>query len=125
MMNPAPYFLLVEDNSCIRQSICHLLEEYPGGDIVCHANGEKALAEICSRPPDLLLLNHRLGGKMMGSELIFRVRVRYHFPILLISGERMASCLPQSWGLPAFSVLPKPFLPFQLKKVVDSLLKIR
>lgn len=122
MDSDAP-MMLVEDNPCISQSICQMLKTCASPEMICFENGEDALGEILRQAPALLIVNFRLAGKMNGLELIYRVRVRYFFPIILLTGVPYAEIPPAFGELPDCSFLPKPFSPFQLQKLVDLALK--
>ena len=112
--------VIVEDNICISVGMIHLLQAWGYKIQGAYSIAEEALTEIFHRPPDLVLLNVFLDGDMDGIEMIHRIRSRFHFPIVLVSGALIRHLPP----LPQVFILPKPFLPFQLKEIMIEALCI-
>ena len=107
--------IIVEDNLCIASSMEVMLSRWGYNVQGIFSTAEDAWQEVLYSPPDLLLINMHLEGNMNGIEMIFRLRMRFHFPIVLVSGV----LLNQLPSLPEeVNILPKPFLPFQLKQMV-------
>jgi DNA-binding response OmpR family regulator len=119
-MNLSPRLLIAEDNACIALSMVQLLQSWNYQIQGVFSTGEKAWQEIQANPPNLVMVNIHLAGKMDGIEFIQRLRVRFGIPVIIISGVILSDLPP----MPGVWMLPKPFLPFQLKRVVEGALDL-
>ncbi|MEJ0025417.1 MAG: ATP-binding protein [Rhizomicrobium sp.] len=112
-------FLLVDDDSNIRESLAMLLETF-GMTVHTAANGAEALALIAGGlRPDMILTDYRLPG-YDGLEVIARVRgaLNSEVPAILITGD-MA---PRSAAHPAnFALLYKPFSAEELRTLIEKM----
>ncbi|MFK7924050.1 MAG: response regulator [Bacteroidia bacterium] len=113
---------LVEDDACIAAAIMEILKQWQDLDVQQFEYAEEAYQAIFIHPPDLLILNVRLAGKMNGIELADRIRTRLSIPMILITGEMRPSLPAAFLQMPELNLLPKPFLPFQLVQAIDKML---
>lgn len=107
--------IIIEDNICIAYAMSGMLKRWGYTIQGVYRSAEEGWKEIIYRPPDLVLLNMHLDGEMNGIEMIYRIRTRFHIPIILVSGVLLSElpALPEEVNL-----LPKPFLSSQLKRIV-------
>ena len=122
-MNAKIRLVLLEDDACIAAAIMQMLEEWHDLEVKHFERGEEAIKSIFIQPPDLIILNVRLAGKMDGVELADRIRARLSIPMILLTGENKAFLQPVFLQMPELNLLPKPFLPFQLVNMIAKLIK--
>lgn len=111
--------LVVDDNVDLAENVTDILES-EGFDAVCTTSPEAALREAAGRRFDCVVLDVRMPG-MDGIELRERMRERqpgacFVFMTAYASDERLAEA--RSSGI--LGVLPKPFVPESLVKLVKS-----
>jgi DNA-binding LytR/AlgR family response regulator len=110
--------LIVEDNYSFALELEMLLKELGYHNISHLENGEKALQRILTLPPDLIILDMHLKGKLLGIEVAEAV-AHLSIPILFISvaGEALynrTQQLPNSIGY-----LVKPVHPITLRSAIE------
>ncbi|MDX9723749.1 MAG: sigma-54 dependent transcriptional regulator [Myxococcota bacterium] len=103
-----PRVLVVDDEEALRKILGRLLERN-GFVVRCAENGEKALEEVISHPPDLILLDVRMPG-ISGLEVLERVReMDATLPVVLITAYADIHESVTAMKAGAFDYLPKPF----------------
>ncbi len=113
--------LIVEDNYSFTLELEMLLKELGYHSISHLEDGERALQRILKLPPDLILLDMHLKGKLLGIDVAEAV-AHLSVPVLFISvaGESLydrTQQLPNSIGY-----LVKPVHPITLKSSIDMAL---
>lgn len=116
--------LLIDDSAVMRAMILKSLEMsgVPLGEVFQAANGEEGLELLGAQPIDMVMLDISMPG-MRGDEMLERMRsspATAEIPVLVISSERMTERVARMEAFGAV-YLPKPFLPEQLRDVVNEL----
>lgn len=113
--------LVVEDDGLIAMHMQEMLES--GGFLVpgIFASGEDVIAYLGRAPlPDLILMDIRLDGKIDGLETARRIRERFTFPIIFISGNVDEDHIPRVGTTRHF--LRKPFYRHDLFEAIGRAL---
>ncbi|MDP5169396.1 MAG: response regulator, partial [Bacteroidia bacterium] len=111
---------MAENERVIATQIAQHLSDWGHETTHCQHDGWALLEAVNYNPPDLILINLRLKGSMSGVELAYRLRARWNIPIVVVSGTSLED-LPQGWlNSDGLFFLPKPFLPFQLRELVEA-----
>jgi two-component system, response regulator PdtaR len=116
--------LVVEDEAIVTADLRSKLERL--GYIVCAVafSGEDAIRRADETTPDLILMDVRLQGNMSGLEAATRIRARREIPVVYITAHTRVlehAVYPGEQLL----CLAKPFLPGELKGVLETALKGR
>jgi DNA-binding response OmpR family regulator len=113
--------VLVENDPSLRGLLTLELER-EGYGVQSYASAEEALAAYLESPA-LAVLDYQLPG-MDGLVLVERLRLHYPgLPVLMISGDCARESLPAGPGLPATSLLCKPFSHHAFMNTVTTLLR--
>ncbi|MEM6262684.1 MAG: response regulator [Bacteroidota bacterium] len=107
--------LIVEDNPIIAAHLFQKIEQLGCSVTGVVTSGKEALRTIGDNPPDALIVNVHLEGRMTGIQLIRRVRIKSELPVVLFSGVRESEIPTPLVRQPNVTFLPKPFLSYQLK----------
>ncbi len=85
--------------------------------------GEAYRRELADEPPDLLIVDHRLGKGETGIQLVHAVHDAVHksVPALLITGDTAAERLQEA-SRSGYTLLHKPVSPAQLRVAVNRAL---
>lgn len=120
--------LVVDDEAGMRHSIARAMKNYAirlpdvedevRFEIDSAANGEEALSRIDARPPDMLLLDHQLGG-ITGIDVLARISAQSRdiLTIMITAFATIETAVRATKG-GAFDFLAKPFTPEELKETV-------
>jgi CheY-like chemotaxis protein len=117
--------LVVDDDPQIRQLMIDVLNR-DGYLIAWAANGQDALDKITLHSVDIVVTDLSMPVKD-GFALIDDLRRDYpQIPIIVVSGEEVAhDSHGRASSIRADSVIAKPFSPYHLLKVVETLLTAR
>lgn len=99
---------------------CHLqeVEEEVGFEVCSCGTGEEALERTASRPPDILILDHKLPG-ISGLEVLHRISGEHcDFLTVMITAYASLETAVTATKRGAFEFLAKPFTPDELKAAV-------
>ncbi len=113
--------LVVDDDPTFLQLVTALLER-EGHEVVQENDGERALATVKERAPDLIVLDLEMPG-MSGLELLSRVRPLIRTPVIVVSGREAESERVLAFDLGADDYVVKPFLPREFAARVRSALR--
>ena len=120
--------LVVDDELGIRHSVSRALRDFTvvvpdvdvevGFAVDSAASGEEALEKIDEQAPDVLLLDHQMGG-MTGIEVIEQIAAReLSILTVMITAFATISTAVRATKSGAFDFVPKPFTPAELKETV-------
>src|SRR5262249_39247271 len=113
--------LFVEDEFLIREWIAQALSEQ-GFAVKMASNATEALRQIACEPVDILLTDINLPGGMDGTVLARRIReLKPDLPIIYASAR--ATLLEQGARMPGSLVLPKPYDPATLARLLLAALR--
>ncbi len=107
MSNNVPRVLVVDDESAIRRSLSGILSD-EGYDAALAEDGEKALAAVRERVPDVVLLDIAMPGRD-GIDVLEELR-RSHpsLPVVMMSGHGTIETAVRATQLGAFDFIEKP-----------------
>ena len=120
--SPAPRILIVEDDATIALGLRMLLYHWGYDVIAVAASGEHALVLAAAEPPDLVLMDVRLDGRMDGIETASVLRFQHHMPVLFLTAQTDPRTLDRLAASEASGVLFKPVEPDRLRAMVQQLL---
>jgi len=130
MITPSPQsgstILAVDDDAGVLQLVGRILQN-AGYQVVLAEGGRSAIRafEDCASPVDLLLTDVMMPD-LTGPVVAERLRERKPgLPVLFISGFHDASLIEGFIALNGFTLLPKPFTPAGLLRVVKDTLSSR
>lgn len=94
------------------------VEDEVGFDVDQAASGEEALLKIAARPPDILLIDHKMGG-ITGVEVLDELRRREAdvLPIMITAFATLETAI-RATKSGAFDFLAKPFTPEELRETI-------
>ena len=121
MTEPAPHLLLVDDDEQLA-AMLHEFLELQGFKVDVIGDGEAALEQIATQPPELVILDVMLPG-MNGFEVLEQLRKTHDLPVIMLTarGEESDRILGLMRG--ADDYLPKPFNPLELAVRIKAILK--
>jgi len=111
--------LVVDDDAKILRFVRTSLT-LAGYEVVTATTGEEALQLQKSKKPDVMLLDIFMPG-MDGFEVLRRLRATSELPVIVFSAH--ASAAGEALGLGANDFLAKPFMPDELAKRIEHILK--
>ena len=126
MTPTSPYqVFLVEDNALIAEQERYLLLRW--GYIVTGwaTSAAAALHSLRQHRPDIVLINVQLAGRSDGIDLARMIQALWMIPVIIISGFLWHNLSERIHLLKGVSFLQKPFLPFQIKEIVQFVLSNR
>lgn len=86
-MNSPKKVLIVEDEMIIALLLKRMVKNLGHQVIDKVASGEEAISVVQERPPDLILMDIRLKGKIDGIETMARIHEMSDIPVIYISGN--------------------------------------
>lgn len=120
--SPAARILIVEDDATIALGLRMLLYHWGYDVIAVAASGEHALVLAAAEPPDLVLMDVRLEGRMDGIETAAVLRFQHRMPVLFLTAQTDPRTLDRLAASEAGGVLFKPVEPDRLRAMVRQLL---
>lgn len=101
--------LIVEDEKVVAMDIKRRLENlgYYITDMI--STGEKSLESVAKKPPDLVLMDIKLGGEMDGIETAHLIRKQFHVPVIYLTAYYDEEILERARKTEPFSYILKPF----------------
>jgi len=118
----APRILIVEDDKTIALGLRMLLNHWGYDVIAVAASGEHALVLAAAEPPDLVLMDVRLDGRLDGIETAAVLRFEHHMPVLFLTAQTDPRTLDRLAGSEAGGVLFKPVDPDRLRAMIAQLI---
>jgi DNA-binding response OmpR family regulator len=115
-----PLILVAEDDASVRLTLEFVLKD-EGFEVICVADGEKALAQALESSPAAILLD-QIMPKMDGKQVLAALRreeATKDIPVLVLSG--MGRGAPGDW--PGAEFVGKPFSPDDLVRRIRNVLK--
>lgn len=122
---PLARILIVEDDSTIALGLRMLLYDWGYDVMAVAASGEHALILAAAEPPDLVLMDVRLSGRMDGIDTAAVLRLKNPVPILFLTAQSDPRTVEQLSASGADGILFKPVDPPRLRGVVAELLARR
>ena len=115
--------LLVEDENLVAMEISDLLQGL--GYVVCGkaSSGERAIEQVASTDPDLVLMDIRLKGDLDGIETAQEIRRRFQTPVIYLTAYTDEATLQRAKITEPFGYLIKPFEERELHTAVEMALQ--
>ncbi len=113
--------LVVEDDATIALGLKLLLEAWGHAVTGVAASGEEALDLAASDPPDLVLMDVQLDGRLDGIDTAAALRFRHSMPILFLTAQSDPRTVARLATSDAATVLLKPVEAPLLRTVVERL----
>jgi DNA-binding response OmpR family regulator len=115
------HVLVVEDEFLISEWVAQSLSDQ-GFAVQTVSNAADALECLYSDPVDVLFTDINLPGSMDGAELAWRAReISPHLPVIYASAR--ATLLKQDARVPGSVVVPKPYEPALLGRLLSATLR--
>jgi CheY-like chemotaxis protein/two-component sensor histidine kinase len=119
---PGQRIYVVDDETDIQNSMRTLLQLWGIGVATAGSSGAADRLFVEQGPPNLLIVDLRLGGEEHGAELACRLREAHgDFPILIITGETSSDALRLARER-GFTLLQKPIAPEVLRREIFTAL---
>jgi two-component system OmpR family response regulator len=115
-----PLVLLVEDDPDIQELATMALESIGGLPVRTCSDGAAALAEAEACKPDLIILDWRM-PVLNGGQTLLRLKenpATRHIPVIFMTASVQPGQVGQMRAMGAVDVIPKPFDPVELPKLV-------
>lgn len=120
-MDHDPQILVIDDELIIRKG-CQRILTSEGYEVLCVEDGTKGLEVIQDKIIDLVLLDLQMPG-MDGIEVLTRIkRLKPRLTVIIITGYATVDKAIAAMQQGAFDFLAKPFLPDQLRRIVQKAL---
>jgi len=111
--------LLVEDEVIIARSERNLLVSMGYTDVEIITSGQKAVDEVTSIKPDLILMDIRLKGEMDGIAAAGAIRKKCLAPVVFVSSHSDEETLERAKKVLPYGFLTKPFTPEALSSAIE------
>jgi CheY-like chemotaxis protein len=112
--------LIVEDEALNAYTFQLFLKKSGYIDTSITSSGEEAVKEALSNPPDLILMDIRLGGKLDGIDAIKQIREVIDVPVIFLTGYTEKSLMEKADELNPLAYLVKPVNFNDLKALIES-----
>ncbi|HEX7167111.1 MAG TPA: response regulator transcription factor [Acidimicrobiales bacterium] len=122
MTSPASRILVVDDDPALRDLLVAALER-EGWAVDAVGDASAAERAIDASPPDLAILDIRLGAGADGLTLAKRVRQQSDLPIIFLTDQTSVESRLAGFETGADDYLPKPFVLAELVARVRALLR--
>ena len=83
---PKADILIVEDDRIVAEDTRVTLEKLGFGVCGIVPSGEESLKKVEAEPPDLVLMDIKLEGRMDGIEAADQIRSRFNIPVVYVTG---------------------------------------
>lgn len=114
--------MVVEDEALVAADLEDRLSRLGYMVIRVMDNAEEALEAIEEIPPDLVLMDIQLGGKMDGIEAAYKIRKEYEIPVVYVTAHADAATLSRAGATEPFGYVLKPFEERELHASIEMAL---
>jgi two-component system, response regulator PdtaR len=118
MMEGRPRILLVEDEGLLAASLVEDLEQL-GYSVKAVNSGEKALSVIREDPPDLVLMDIKLKGRLDGIQASAQIQSEHGIPLIYLTAHSDKSFLERAKLTEPFGYLIKPVSQRDLNNAIE------
>lgn len=106
--------VIVEDDALVAMGMQIYLESCGHQVMSTPATGDQAVEAVAAAPPDLVLMDVRLRGRMDGIETARAILAHHDLPIVFVSGSGEPQTLDRIRALNPAGLLLKPVTPSEL-----------
>jgi two-component system, sensor histidine kinase len=118
--------VVIDDEEAIVAGMRALLESW-GAEVIGSLSGNDILPQVeaCGRIPDLIIADYRLGGNIVGTEMIERLREELdpEIPALVVTGSTAPERITEADSR-RYDLLLKPVQPERLRALIDANLRM-
>lgn len=114
--------LIVEDEVTLSRVMAEYLEQWGYAVAGRPATGEAAMSHVEKSPPDLILMDIVLAGKMNGVEAARLIRSQHDIPIVYLTGHPEDELFESAKRTDPHAYLSKPVSPKDLRHTVEMTL---
>ena len=111
--------LIVEDDMIVGAHISMVLAEAGYGVLGLIPTGEAALEQIRIHPPDLVLMDVQLKGKLDGVDTAAEIYQHFRVPVIFLTANADATTFNRAKATFPFAFINKPFRPSALLRAVE------
>ena len=112
--------LLVEDEAFTAMSL-QLELNRAGYDVYkITATGEEAIVIVEQEPPDIILMDIRLAGRIDGVEAARKIKTFNDIPVIFMTGYTDEKIMEQAMELNPAAYFIKPIRVYELRNAIDS-----
>lgn len=117
-----PRILVVEDEVVLAKALARQLTKlgYEVATIV--TEGEEAVEQALSDPPDLVLMDIELGGRMDGIDAAYEIGSSLHIPVVFLTAYADSHLLERAKRVEPFGYLIKPTIERELQSTLEMAL---
>jgi DNA-binding response OmpR family regulator len=116
---------VIDDEPAIVEGMRSLLATW-GAEVIGSSDGDDVMPELerRGRLPDLLIVDYRLAGERLGTDVIddLRIALDPEIPAIVVTGSS-TSDLAERVRARGDDLLAKPVLPADLRAVIDARLR--
>jgi PAS domain S-box-containing protein len=121
-MMSQPSILIVEDERIPAEELSIQLQTLGYRVAGIEASGEKALRRIEEAPPDLVLMDIHLSGKMTGDEVAAVLRESRPIPVIFLTAYSDPHTVERVKRTEPYGFIVKPYIESELKGVIEMAL---
>ncbi|MDX2285443.1 MAG: LytTR family transcriptional regulator DNA-binding domain-containing protein [Bacteroidia bacterium] len=111
--------LVVEDDMIVGAHISMVLAEAGYGVLGLMPTGEAALAQIRTLPPDLILMDVQLKGKLDGVDTAAQIYQEFRIPVIFLTANADAATFTRAKSAFPYAFIQKPFQPQALLRAIE------
>jgi diguanylate cyclase (GGDEF)-like protein len=117
--------LVVEDEVIIGQDIRRILLGFGYEVLAVAATGADALRAAEAHPPDLVLMDIKLGGPLDGIQTAARLREKHDLAVVYLTSHSDETTLARATATGPHGYLVKPFTDRELRTCIEIVLRLR
>ena len=110
--------LIVEDDMIIAANIAMQLTKLGYDVIGIESRGEEALAHVKLNPPDLMLMDINLKGKLNGIETVKAIQLSCDIPVIYLTANSDEGTFSNAKSTHPYAFISKPFNQIDLERTV-------
>ena len=118
-----PKILIVEDEGIIALELKIKLESRGYSEVYLVPTGKQALDLLSRIQPDVILIDIMLKGEMDGIETVKQIKLKYHIPVIYLTGNSHLRHDPELIATNPEGFLVKPVFDFELYEIIENTLK--
>ena len=112
--------LIVEDEAVFAMELEELLDQMGYSTTKVVSSGEAALRKIERQPPDLVLMDIKLSGRIDGIETAEEIHEYLDIPIIYVTAYSDHMTMQRAIATQPFSYLSKPLDEERFRSVIDA-----
>ena len=116
---PKANVLIVEDNRIVAEDTRITLKKLGFGVSGIVPSGEESLKKVEAEPPDLVLMDIKLEGRMDGIEAAEQIRSRFNIPVVYATSYADEDVLERAKTSEPFGYVIKPFEDRELNSTIE------